>query len=78
MYTRLIYAIMLCMKSVSCMEGFIECTVNVQAHALNLNNRYLTLLQVYKAAGWTSTLHTVLVICMTSFRVVQLMYMPLR
>ena len=44
MYTRLKYAIMLCMKSVTCMEGLIECTVNVHAHALNLNNQYLTLL----------------------------------
>ena len=44
MYTRLIYAIMMCMKLVSWMEGFSECTVNVHAHALNLNNQYLTLL----------------------------------
>ena len=35
MYKRFIYAIMLCIKSVSCMEGFIECTVNVHAQALN-------------------------------------------
>ena len=33
---------------------------------------------MYKAAAWTSSLHTVLVICTTSFRVVQLMYRPLR
>ena len=51
--------------------------VNVYAHALNLNNQYLTLLWVYKPAAWTSTLHTVLVICTTSFRAVQLMYRPL-
>ena len=44
MYKRLIYAIMLYMKAVSCMESFIECTVNVHAHALILNNQYLTLL----------------------------------
>ena len=50
----------------------------VHAHALNLNNQYLTLLFVYKPSAWTSTLHTVLVICTTSFRVVQLMYSPLR
>ena len=44
MYTRLMYAMMLCMKLVSWMEGFIQCTVNVHALALNLNNQYLTLL----------------------------------
>ena len=52
--------------------------VNVYAHALNLSNHYLTLLLVYKPAAWSSTLHTVLVICTTSFKVVQLMYSPLR
>ena len=44
MYTRLMYALTLCMMLVSWKEGFIECTVNVYAHALNLNNQYLTLL----------------------------------
>ena len=29
-------------------------TVNVLTHALNSNNQYLILLQVYKAASWTS------------------------
>ena len=52
--------------------------VNVYAHALNLSNRYLTLLLVYKPAAWSSTLHMVLVICTTSFKVVQLMHSPLR
>ena len=44
MYTRLMYAMTLCMKLVSSKEGYIECTVNDYAHALNLNNQYLTLL----------------------------------
>ena len=44
MYTCLVHAITLCIKLVSSMEGLIECTVNVYAHALNLNNQYLTLL----------------------------------
>ena len=44
MYTRLMYATMLCMMLVSWTEGFIECTVNVYAHALNLNNQYITFL----------------------------------
>ena len=35
--------------------------VKVHAHAINLNDQYLTLLWVYKPAAWTSTLHTVLV-----------------
>ena len=52
--------------------------VNVHAYALNLSNQYLTLLLVYKPAAWSSTLHTMLVICTTSFKVVQLMYSPLR
>ena len=51
--------------------------VNVHANALNFKNQYLTLLKVYRPAAWTSTLHTVLVICTTSFRFVQLMYRPL-
>ena len=71
------YAMTLCMKLVSWKEGYIECTVNGYAHALNLNNQYLTLLKVYKPAAWSSTLHTVFVICTRSFRVVQLMYRPL-
>ena len=33
---------------------------------------------MYNTAAWMSTLHTVLVTCVISFRVVQLMYMPLR
>ena len=78
MYTRLMYALTLCMMLVSWKEFFIECVVNVFAHALNLNNQYLTLLYVYKPAAWTSTLHTVLLICTISFRVAQLMYRPLR
>ena len=78
MYTRLMYAMMLCMMFMSWMEGFIECTVNDHVHALNLNNQYLTFLQVYKAAAWTSTLPTVLVICTTTFMVVQLMYRLVR
>ena len=53
-------------------------TVNVHAHALKCNQQYLTLLQVYKGAALTSTLHTVLVTCTTNFRVVQLLYRPLR
>ena len=36
-------AIMLSMKLVSWMDGYIECSVNVHPHALNLNNQYLTL-----------------------------------
>ena len=44
MFTRLMYAIMLKMRLVSWIEGFSECTVNVHAHALNLNIQYLTLL----------------------------------
>ena len=43
--------------------------VKVHAHAHNLNNRYLTLLLVYKPAAWSSTLQTVFVICTRSFRV---------
>ena len=78
MYSRLMYAMMLCMKLVSCKQGYIECTVNDYTHALNLSNQYLTLLLVYKPAAWTSTLHMVLVICTTSFRFVQLMYSPLQ
>ena len=58
---------MLCMKSVLCMKGFIECTENVHAHALNFNNQYFTMLYVYKPATWNSTLHTLLVLCTTSF-----------
>ena len=78
MYTLLIYSIVRCIKLVSWMEGFSECTVNVHAHALNLNNQYLTFLYLCKDAAWTITLRTVLVICTTSFRVVQLMYRPQR
>ena len=52
--------------------------INVHANALNFKNHYLTLLKVYRPAAWTSTLHTVLVICTTSFRFVQLMYRPLQ
>ena len=44
MYEHLTYAIMLSMKLVWWTEGFIECTVNVYAHELNLNYQYLTLL----------------------------------
>ena len=67
------------LHDVNVMEGrFQTVTMNDHAHALNLNNQYLTLLQVYKAAAWTSTLHTVLAICTTSFRVEQLMYRMLR
>ena len=44
MYSRLIYETMLYMKLVWEKEGLIECNVNVLAHALNLNNQYLTLL----------------------------------
>ena len=67
----------ICTMLVSWKKGFIECTVNVYAHELNLNDQYLTLLKVNKLAAWTSTLHTELVICTTSFRVVQLIYSPL-
>ena len=77
MYTHLMYATMLCMKLVSWKQGYIECTVNDYTHALNLSKQYLTLLLVYKPAAWSSTLHTVLVRCTTSFMVVQLMYRPL-
>ena len=38
------YAMTLCMKLVSWQEGYIECTLNDYAQALNLNNQYLTLL----------------------------------
>ena len=38
MYTQLMYAMTLCMNLVSWKESFIECTVNVDAHALNLND----------------------------------------
>ena len=38
------YATTLLMMLVTWKEGFIECAVNVSAHALNLNNQYLTLL----------------------------------
>ena len=68
----------LCMNLLSWKEGFIECTVNGYAHGLNLKDQYLALLKVYKSAAWTSTLHTVLVRCTTSFKVVQLMYRPIR
>ena len=44
MYTQLMYAMTLCMNLLSWKEGYIECTVNAYAHALNLNNQYLTLL----------------------------------
>ena len=40
----LLYAIMLCMKIDSWMEGFSEYTVYVHVHTLYLNNQYLTLL----------------------------------
>ena len=50
MYTHLMYAKMLCMVLVSWKEGYIVYTVNDYAHALNLNNQYLTLLKVYKPA----------------------------
>ena len=67
------------LHDVSVMVGMFQTVrVNVYAHTLNLSNQYLTLLFVYKPAVWTSTLHTVLVICTTSFRVVQLMYRPPR
>ena len=63
------------MHDVSAMdERFQTGIVNVHAHALNLNIQYLTLLWVYKTAAWTSTLHTVLALCTTSFKVVQLLY----
>ena len=41
MYTRLMYDTTLCVMLVSWKELFIECVVNVFAHALNLNNQYL-------------------------------------
>ena len=64
---------------VSVMVGrFQTVRVNFHAHALNLNDQYLTLLLVYKAAAWTSTLHTVFVMRTRSFRVVRFMYSPLR
>ena len=67
------------LHEVSVMIGrFQTVRVNVHAHALNLSNQYLTLLLVYKSAASSSTLHTVFVICTRSFRVVQLMYRPLR
>ena len=44
MYTHIMYAMMLCMMLVAWTEGFIECMVNVYAHALNLSIQYLTLL----------------------------------
>ena len=78
MYRPLIYAIMMCMKLVSFLEGFSESTVNGHAHALNLNNQYHSLLYLCKDAAWTITLRTVLVICTTRFRVVQLIYTPLQ
>ena len=53
-------------------------TVNVHAHALNFNSEYLTVLQVYKVAASTGTLRTVFAISTTTFRVVQLLYKPLR
>ena len=66
------------LHDVSVMVGrFQTVRVNIYAHAHNLNNQYLTLL-LYKPAAWSSTLHTVFVICTTSFRVVQLMYRPLQ
>ena len=55
-----------------------SCTVNVHAHTFNCNNQYLILLQVYKPALWTIMLYMMLVICVTSFGVVQLMYKQLR
>ena len=64
---------------VSVMVGMFQTVrVNVYAHALNFKNQCLTLLKVYKPVACTSTLHTVLVICTTSFRFVQLMYSPLQ
>ena len=44
MYTQLMYAMTLCKNLVSWKEVYIECTVNAYAHALTLNNQYLTLL----------------------------------
>ena len=78
MYTRLIYATDACHDVIVMIGRFQTVRVNVHPHALNLKNQYLTLLKVYKPAAWTSTLHTVLVICTTSFRFVQLMYSPLQ
>ena len=51
MHVCLINAIMMCMKLVSWLKGFSECPLNVHAHALNLNNLYVTLLLVYKTAA---------------------------
>ena len=45
-------------------------TGRVYAHALNWKKQYLTLLYVYNPAASSSTLYTVIVICITSFRVV--------
>ena len=77
-----IYTINVCHDALhegSVMVGtFQSVRVSVYAHALNLNNQYLTLLKVYKPAAWTSTVHTVLLICTKSLRFVQLMYSPLR
>ena len=58
--------------------SFGSCTVNIDTHALNLNNQYLTLLYVYKLAACTITLHSVQVMYTTSCKVVQLTYRPLR
>ena len=64
---------------VSAMQGRLRSgIVNVYANALNIKNQYLTLLYVYNTAAWTNTLDTALVIRITSFRVVQFMYRPLR
>ena len=64
---------------VSVMQGmFGSCTVIVDAHTLNLKNQYITLLLVHKVAAWTNKLQTILVIRMSTFRVVQLMYGPLQ
>ena len=52
-------------------------TVNVRTTALNQNSQYVTLLHLHKVGASTVTLHTVFLIC-KSFRVVQLMYSPLR
>ena len=67
------------LHDVSVMVGMFQTVrVNVYPHALNFKNQCLTLLKVYKPAACNSTLHTVLVICTTSFRFVQLMYIPLQ
>ena len=59
-------------------DWFLCSTVDINAHARNCNYRSPILQYVYEAESSTSLFYTILAMCMTSFRVVQLMYRLLR